>query len=80
MQDKLKELLLYILMVGHLISRPELLTSLVILAEHLQVDEILFTTTCADLIEKEFWDEFLAQVKQPLLESENYELLKELYL
>lgn len=76
-------------------DRLELIGSLVILADLLEVLEesdfdddlelketatTLFVTKCADLIKNEDWDEFLAEVKTPLIRDEKYELLKELYL
>lgn len=91
-----KELLMIILIGGHMLDRIALTSYLVILSELLSIPEdsdfnedlefnmssqsAMFVTKCADLISSELWDEFLAEVKRPLLENEQYELLQELYL
>lgn len=84
-----------ILLSGHLTSSLELIGGLVILADllgisgegdfdaNLELKETattIFVTKCADFIVAELWDEFLAEVKRPLLKDERYELLQELYL
>lgn len=93
--EEIKGVLLPLLLSGHLTTRLELISGLVILADLLEISEefdfdtnlelketatTLFVTKCADLVQDEKWDEFLAEIKKPLLKSEQYELLQELSL
>ena len=77
--DRLKDLMFYILVVGNEI--PELVTALVILADYLDVENAtFFAEKCKELIQNDEWDDFLLEVKKPLLEDGRYEVLLELYL
>ena len=79
--DRLKDLMFYILVGGNEIPEPELVTALVILADYLDVENAtFFAEKCKELIQNDEWDDFLLEVKNPLLEDGRYEVLLELYL